>query len=102
MKKVLKPLSEIQDSELLLVGTRFRQYGIGLNVATPEEDYYEYMLAHNVSEPEFVLLTCVEGYKSGSTLALVKAAPETPYAVLGSAIKYSMGTNKTFMIVEDD
>lgn len=102
MKQVLKPLSEIQDSEQLPIGTKFRQYGVGLLVASPDDDYYEYMLAHNVSEPKFVILTCVGGYKSGHSLALVKAAPNTPYAVLGSAIKYSMGTDKTFMIVEED
>lgn len=102
MKKSLKPLSEISDQEQLSIGTRFRQYGIGLNVADPSDDYYEYMLAHNVSDPEFLLLICVEGYKSGNSLALVKAAPNTSYAVLGSAVKYSMGISNTFIIVDKE
>lgn len=102
MKRLLKPLSEIDDLEKLPIGTKFRQYGIGLNVVNPGEDYYEYMLAHNISDPEYVLLTCVEGYKSGRSLALVKAAPNTPYAVLGSAMKYSMGTDRTYMILNED
>ena len=92
------PLSDLSDHEELPIGTRFRQYGIGLNVDHPDKDYYEYMLVHNVSEPEYVLLACVEGPKSGSVLALVKAAPGTPYAVTGAAIKDSMGTENTYVL----
>ncbi|MEX2485220.1 MAG: hypothetical protein WED10_11690 [Brumimicrobium sp.] len=100
MEKDLKPLAEIKDAEQLSIGTRFRQYGVGLNVSDPSQDYYEYMLVHNVSEPEYVLLTCVEGYKSGNSLALVKSAPDTEYDVLGFAIKHVMGVDQTYMIVE--
>jgi hypothetical protein len=45
---------------------------VGLNVKDKKDDYYEYMLADNPSEPEYMLLTNVVGYKAGSSLALVK------------------------------
>lgn len=61
MEATLSPLSDLPDHRELPIGTRFRQYGIGLNVDHPDKDYYEYMLVHNTSEPEYVLLACVEG-----------------------------------------
>ena len=44
----------------------FRQYEIGLNVENKEDDFYEYMLTEMPGESEYMLLICVEGYKSGS------------------------------------
>ena len=93
MKYALKPLRVISDDQEFCKGTRFRQYEVGLNVKNKEEDFYEYMLAEIPGEKEFMLLTCVEGYKSGSALALVK----TKFIVTGKAIKYSMGTENTFL-----
>jgi len=92
----MKPLKEIDDNQIISQGTRFRQYNIGLNVIDTEDDYYEYMLVNNPSEPEYLLLVCVEGYKSGHSLALVKAIDS--YSVNGKAIKNSMGIKNTFIL----
>jgi len=72
MKDTLIPLEAIKDDELFWRGTRFRQYGVDPNVENKEEGFYEYMLAEIPGERDFMLLTCVEGYKSGCALALVK------------------------------
>jgi hypothetical protein len=93
----MKPLIEINDDQIIPKGTRFRQYGIGLNVTDPKDDFYEYMLAFNPSDQEYLLLVCVEGYKAGNSLALVKAHND-PYSVNGKAIKFSMGTDNTFIL----
>lgn len=92
----MKPLKEIDDTQIIPQGTRFRQYNIGLSVTDPEYDYYEYMLVNNPSEPEYLLLVCVEGYKSGHSLALVEAIDS--YSVNGKAIKKSMGTEHTYIL----
>ncbi|AUC15851.1 hypothetical protein BTO06_12125 [Tenacibaculum sp. SZ-18] len=100
MEKNIKliPLKDIEDQIEFWKGTRFRQYGIGLNVADKKDDFYEYMLAEIPGERGFMLLTCVEGYKSGSALALVKTSEnQTNFTVKGEAIKYSMGTENTFL-----
>jgi hypothetical protein len=93
----LKPLAGISDEEVFYKGTRFRQYVIGLNVKDPEDDYYEYMLAEIPGEPNRMLLTCVEGYKSGSHLALVKK-DKNEHHVTGEAMKFSMGTENTYVM----
>lgn len=55
------------------------------------------MLAEIPGERDFMLLTCVEGYKSGSALALVKTLEDkSKFIVTGKAIKYSMGVKKTY------
>lgn len=56
------------------------------------------MLSYNPSEPEYLLLTCVEGHKSGHSLALVKSILGNPYAINGASIKHSMGIENVFMI----
>ena len=94
----LLPLKDINDEKEFCKGTRFRQYGIGLNVDDKNDDFYEYMLAEIPSERNFMLLTCVEGYKSGSALALVKTIEDkTKFIVNGKAIKYSMGIENTYL-----
>ena len=98
MKDKLKPLKIIPDNQEFWKGTRFRQYGVGLNVENKEDDFYEYMLAEIPGEREFMLLTCVEGFKSGSALALVKTElDKSKFIVNGKAIKYSMGTENTYL-----
>ena len=98
MEYKLKPLTVIPDDQEFWKGTRFRQYGVGLNVENKEDDFYEYMLAEIPGEREFMLLTCVEGYKSGSALALVKTElDKSKFIVNGKAIKYSMGTENTYL-----
>ena len=99
MTTKIKPLEEIEDDMEFWKGTRFRQYQVGLNVSNKEDDYYEYMLAEIPGERDFMLLTCVEGYKSGSALALVKTSKDkTKFIIKGQAIKYSMGIENTFLI----
>lgn len=94
----LTPLKDIKDDTEYWKGTRFRQYEVGLNVAHKKDDYYEYMLAEIPGEKEFMLLTCVEGYKSGSALALVKITEDkNKFIVNGKAIKHSMGTKNTYL-----
>ncbi len=95
----IKPLKEVGDELEFWKGTRFRQYQIGLNVTEKEDDYYEYMLTEIPGERDFMLLTCVKGHKSGSALALVKtSADKTKFVITGKAIKYSMGTENTYLI----
>lgn len=97
----LVPLSTIDDHELFTRGMRFRIYHVGLNVKDKKDDYYEYMLADNPSEPEYMLLTNVVGYKAGSSLALVKTLDDkTKHAVNAKALKYSMGVEHTFWVKE--
>ncbi|OED48098.1 hypothetical protein AB832_00380 [Flavobacteriaceae bacterium (ex Bugula neritina AB1)] len=97
----LKPLKDIDDEQEFWRGTHFRQYEVGLNIANKEDDYYEYMLAEIPGETNYMLLTCVEGYKSGIALALVQMAEDTSKRIVkGKAIKYSMGTENTYVIEE--
>ena len=94
----LIPLKNIDDEIEFWKGTRFRQYEVGLNVDNKEDDYYEYMLAEIPGEKDFMLLTCVEGYKSGSALTLVKTTEDkSKFIVNGKAMKYSMGTENTYL-----
>ncbi len=93
------PLKEIEDKLEFWKGTRFRHYQIGLNVNEEENNYYEYMLAEIPGERGFMLLTCVEGYKSGSALALVKTSDDkTKFVITGRALKYSMGIENTYLV----
>jgi hypothetical protein len=101
MKSNLIQLAEIPDDRFFYRGTRFRLYDIGLNVENKEDDYYEYMLAIIPGETEFMLLTCVEGYKSGNALALVKMN-ENGNAVTGKAMKFSMGSDNAYLIEENN
>lgn len=94
----LLPLKDINDEIEFWKGTRFRQYGVGLNLENKENDFYEYMLAEIPGEKDFMLLTCVEGYNSGSALALVKTLDdESRFVVNGKAIKYSMGIENIYL-----
>ena len=100
MKKNAKwiPLKDMEDQIEFWKGTRFRKYGIGLNVADKKDDYYEYMLAEIPGERGFMLLTCVEAYKSGSALALVKTTEDpTKFTVKVKDIQYAMGIESTFL-----
>lgn len=103
MKKQVEliPLASLPDDQEIYMGTRFRQYEIGLNVSRKEDDFYEYMLAQIPGKYDYMLLSCVEGPKSGYALALVKTS-DIPgkFVVTGKAIKYSMGVEHTFMLVE--
>ncbi|WP_299435634.1 hypothetical protein [uncultured Aquimarina sp.] len=101
MKDKLIPLEMIKDDHEFWRGTRFRHYGVGLNVESKEDDFYEYMLAEIPGERDFMLLTCVEGYKSGCALSLVKILDDkSKIVVTGKAIKYSMGTKNTYLKTE--
>ena len=101
MRNNLTPLAEIPDDEEFWKGTRFRQYEIGLNVENKEDDFYEYMLAEVPGESEYMLLTCVEGSKSGSALALVKTSEDkSKFIVTSKAVKYSMGIENIYLIKE--
>lgn len=46
----LVPFKDILDTDEFWRGTRFRIYGIGLNVKDKIHDYYEYILAENPSD----------------------------------------------------
>ncbi|MBW1294159.1 hypothetical protein [Aquimarina litoralis] len=95
----LIPLKDIADTQEFWRGTRFRHYGV--NVSDKESDFYEYMLAEIPGNKEHMVLTCVEGYKSGIALALVKTSKDkTKFVVTGKAIKYAMGIENTFVIKE--
>lgn len=95
-----QPISGIDDKTKFYRGTRFRQYEVGLNVSNPEDDYYEYMLTIVPGESEYLLLTCVEGYKAGNPLALVKTEPNEWY-VLATSIKRSMGIENVYLLNEE-
>lgn len=98
MKKV--PISEIDDTTKFYRGTRFRQYNVGLNVENPKDDYYEYMLTIVPGESEFLLLTCVEGYKAGNPLAFVKTEPNE-WFVTAKSVKNSMGIENVYLLSEE-
>lgn len=94
----LTPLKNLKVDQEFCKGTRFRQYEIGLNVKNLEDDFYAYMLAEIPSERDFMLFTCVEGYKSGSALALVKTSEDkNKFIVNGKYIKYSIGIENTYL-----
>jgi len=104
MIKVTKiiQLKELDDNMSIWKGTRFRQYNVDLNVTDKKDDYYEYMLTEIPGEKDFMLLTCVEGYKSGSPLAYVKTDNvEKSFKVNIGEMKSSMGIEGTFMILEE-
>ena len=97
----LIPLTKVKDNDEFERGTRFRLYNVGLNVKNKKDDYYEYMLAENPSDNKYMLLTNVEGYKAGASLALVKIKKsKTKIVVTGKAIKFSIGTENTFLLKE--
>jgi len=83
-------IADIDDKLNIWKGTRFRHYNVGLNVKDKKDDYYEYMLVEIPGENEYMLLTCVKGYKSGSALSLVKTSNENnKFIVKGKAINLS-------------
>ena len=97
----LIPLTDLDDKTEIWRGTRFRQYNVGLNVSDKSQDYYEYMLVEIPGENEHMLLTCVEGYKSGIALAYVKTSNnEMKFVVEGKEIKRSLGIKDTYVIKE--
>ncbi|PKR82280.1 hypothetical protein CW751_02820 [Brumimicrobium salinarum] len=98
MKK--QAIIEVADNKKFYCGTRFRQYKIGLNVKSKEENYYEYMLIIVPGEVDHLLLTCVEGYKSGNSLAFVKAEPNEMY-VTAKSLKSSMGIDNAYLVIEE-
>ena len=57
------------------------------------------MLTEIPDDRDFMLLTCVEGFKSGSALALVKTSEnKSKFIVDRRDIKYSMGIENTYLI----
>jgi hypothetical protein len=56
------------------------------------------MLTEMPGESEYMLLICVEGYKSGSLLALVKTSEDkNKFIVTSKAVKYSMGIENVYL-----
>jgi len=55
------------------------------------------MLTIVPGESEYLLLTCVEGYKSGSPLAFVKTEPNEMY-VTAKSLKYSIGIENVYLL----
>lgn len=98
MKK--QAIIEVDDNKKFYCGTKFRQYKIGLNVKSKEEDYYEYMLIIVPGEADHLLLTCVEGYKSGNSLAYVKTEPNE-MCVTAESLKSSMGIDNVYLLIEE-
>lgn len=93
----LIPLSEIDDKRTFHLGNRFRQYEIGLNVESKEDDYYEYMLCEMPGEREHMLLICCEGYKAGIALAYAKTnGDKSTFLVNAKAIKFSLGIKNVY------
>ena len=102
MTMELIPIINIKDDDEFWRGTRFRIYNVGLNVKDKKDDYYEYMLAQIPGDREHFLLTNVVGYKSGAALALVKTSDDkTKIVVTGKAIKFSIGTDNTFLVKDE-
>jgi hypothetical protein len=98
----LIPIKDIKDNDEFWRGTRFRMYNVGLNVKDKKDDYYEYMLAQIPGDSDHLLLTNVVGYKSGAALALVKTSDDkSKLVVTGEAIKFSIGTEDTFVIKDE-
>jgi hypothetical protein len=95
----LVSISEIKDNVEFWRGTRFRHLNVGLNVSDKNLDYYEYMLVEVPGELDYMLLTCVEGHKSGAALAFVKTAlDKSKFVVTAEAIKFSMGEKDIYLI----
>ncbi|MCR9252577.1 MAG: hypothetical protein NXI20_19310 [bacterium] len=95
----LIPLKEIEDSHEFWRGSRFRQYKVGLKVAHEKDDYYEYMLISIPGEYNFMLLSCVEGYKAWNTLAKVKTTLDNKKLIVSAkAMKYCMGIENTYFV----
>ncbi len=98
----LIPIKDIKDTDEFWSGTRFRIYNVGLNVKDKKDDYYEYMLAQIPGDNEHFLLTNVVGYKSGAALALIKTSDnKSKIVVTGKAIKFSIGTDNTFVLNDE-
>ena len=95
MKRIA--LKDIEDTTEFGRGTRFRQYKIGLNVNNEDDDYYEYMLVEIPGEIDYFLLTCVEGYKSGIALAMIKKSKDKNVTT-GETMKSSFGIKNTYLI----
>jgi hypothetical protein len=98
----LIPLKDIKDDHEFWRGTRFRIYNVGQNVKDKNDDYYEYMLAQIPGDNDHFLLTNVVGYKSGAALALVKTIDDkSKIVVTAKALKFSLGTEDTFVVVDE-
>lgn len=97
----MMPLLEILDNQIFYKGTRFRIYNVGLNVKDKTLDFHEYMLVELPGDENYMLLTCVDAYKSGSSLALVKKNEENGKTVNGKSLKFSLGVKDTF-VLEDE
>jgi hypothetical protein len=94
----LIPMNKVKDMDQFWRGTRFRIYNVGMNVKNKKEDYYEYMLAE-IPGDSYMILTIVEGHKSGKALASVKLKKsKTKRVVTGKALKFSMGTKNIFWL----
>ncbi len=95
----LIPLTKVKDTDEFYKGTRFRIYNVGLNVKNKKDDFYEYMLVEIPGDDEYMLITNVVGYKSGSALALVEIKKnKRKIVVTGKSIKFSMGKENTFLL----
>lgn len=99
------PLLEIAGDVEFYRGTRFRQYGVGLNGAAEQDDYYEYMLAYE-SYAFHMLLVNVSSeagsYKAGGVVCAIKMLANVNRAVVtAEAVAYSMGTENMFLVREE-
>jgi hypothetical protein len=100
MNKKMTPLRDIEDNREFWKGTRFRKYGVGLNVKNKDEDYYEYMLTEIPPKRDRMMLTHVNGYKSGSVISFIKTSETTKFVVSGKEIKNCLGLINTYLIEE--
>lgn len=102
MKKLI-PVIELKDNEEFFKGTKFRLYGVGLQNATQETDFYEYMLIYD--NPNYMTLANVSSelgrYKAGHVLCHIPIHKiEGRIVVSGKEIKRMLDAEKTFLVYE--
>jgi hypothetical protein len=99
----LIPLGDTDDKAEFYKGTRFKIFNAGLNVKNQSDDFYEYMLCEISGDRNYMQLINITGYKSGAVLAHVKTKDDkTKLVVTGKAIKFSIGTDNTFLLEETE
>lgn len=95
----LVALKDVQDTDEFWKGTRLRLYNVGLNVKSPKDDFYEYMLSEYPGDREQMLVICVEGYKSGSILASIPTpSGASKFVVTGKTLKHYLGIEHVFLL----
>jgi len=74
MKKI--SFKKINDEDEFWCGAIFKKEGTHLNNPAPEEDYYEYMLLLDLSNPEWMLCAQTDKWEKGHIVSHIKMSKE--------------------------